>query len=521
MRRGLAGRHLEVEGSWKRLAVAQLEEAVRRGWDDAAAIENDEDLATVRQEPAFQALLAVLRGQLPRRFVTIDQVVPDSQAATLGLRADDVVRTIAGQAIETTEQGPKTIQSVPKGQLYEVVVWRPVPRSPEGEGGAGADVKVTAQGGEKLGVQLALVDMAPQGQSRAAEVRSGSVYGLRLAVGSCLTLPVARDPGTGRACLEFRRSLVKGSYLVYVAPGQGLYETRYPFVVARDIPWDETCELPAADDLPPIPPGTPALNASSAIPYWVYVPPGPYRASGDAKAQQNPQRDAAVVRVPEKGAPGYYIARFEVTCPMYLEYLNDREWHKHCSPACGDWGHVPRKASNAMEQTAYWPRAASGKFSLPPGWEDWPAIAISWNDTTDYCKWLTQRVGAGHWTFALPEEDEWEKGARGPDGRSHPWGDDFDSSFCAMVDSRPGEQETRNPEPFGLFPLDESAYGVRDLAGGVQEWTGTKSGRSWWVMKGGAWGGGAARCRCAFRGAALPEIVNASFGLRVLARRTP
>ncbi len=208
---------------------------------------------------------------------------------------------------------------------------------------------------------------------------------------------------------------------------------------------------------------------------------------------------------------------------MYLEYLNDREWHKHCNPPCGDWGHVPRKAPDAMEQTAYWTRDASGKFSLPPGWDDWPVIAISWNDATDYCKWLTQRVGGTEWTFALPEEDEWEKAARGPDGRGYPWGDDFDSSFCAMVDSRPGEQETRNPEPFGLFPLDESAYGVRDLAGGVQEGTATKrgSGGQGRLMKGGAGGGGAAFCRVGFRDAYDPWLVLVNDGFRVCARRTP
>ncbi len=244
MRRGLAGRRLEGEGGWKTLAVAQLEEAVRRGWDDPAGMEKDEDLAALRQEPEFLALLAALRGQLPRRLVLIDQVVPDSQAATLGLRADDVVRTIAGQAIETTEQGPKAIQSVPKGQAYEVVVWR-----------AGTDVKVTAKGGEKLGVQLALVDLAPEGQSPASEVRAGSVYALRRGDSSRLTLQVGTDSASVRRSVEFRRTLVKGSYLLWVAPGQGLYETRYPFVVARDIPWDETCEVPAVDDLPPTPPG--------------------------------------------------------------------------------------------------------------------------------------------------------------------------------------------------------------------------------------------------------------------------
>ena len=292
---------------------------------------------------------------------------------------------------------------------------------------------------------------------------------------------------------------------------------RYPFVVARDIPWDETCELPAAHDAPPLPPRAPTLDASGSTPYWVYVPPGPYRASGDPKALQDLPRDAAVVRVPEKGAPGYYVARFEVTCPMYLAYLNDRAWH----PAEKAFEHVPRQTPQATDDTACWKRDAQGTFQCP--WDAaWPVLVVSWFDAEDYCKWLTKTHGAGAWEFRLPDEDEWEKAARGPDGRSHPWGDDFDSSFCAMQDSRPGEQEPRQPEPFGLFPLDDGPYGVRDLAGGVSEWTRTVSGGgAWRIIRGGAWGSGAAVCRAAYRTATSPEAVNDSLGFRVVARRAP
>ncbi|MDB4937469.1 MAG: protein kinase, partial [Labilithrix sp.] len=51
----------------------------------------------------------------------------------------------------------------------------------------------------------------------------------------------------------------------------------------------------------------------------------------------------------------------------------------------------------------------------------------------------------------------------------YPWGDRFDPTFCHMRDSRP---YLAQPEPVGMFPADESPYGVRDTAGGVREWVG-------------------------------------------------
>jgi serine/threonine-protein kinase len=95
-----------------------------------------------------------------------------------------------------------------------------------------------------------------------------------------------------------------------------------------------------------------------------------------------------------------------------------------------------------------------------------PVILVDWFDARAYCRWRSEREGA---TVRMPTEAEWEKAARGVDGRFYPWGDRFDPTFCHMRESRPyGHQ----PEPIGSFPTDESPYGIRDLAGGVREWVG-------------------------------------------------
>ena len=98
-----------------------------------------------------------------------------------------------------------------------------------------------------------------------------------------------------------------------------------------------------------------------------------------------------------------------------------------------------------------------GDFALPVvGIDAWAARA--------FASWRTRRTGR---IYRLPTELEWEKAARGVDGRRYPWGDTFDASLCKMRESRP---LVPSPEPSGSFAADVSVYGVRDMAGGVADW---------------------------------------------------
>jgi serine/threonine-protein kinase len=104
---------------------------------------------------------------------------------------------------------------------------------------------------------------------------------------------------------------------------------------------------------------------------------------------------------------------------------------------------------------AYCPEERAGEL---------PIECVSWFDAVAYCRWRSTRDGC---VYRLPTEIEWEKAARGVDGRRLPWGNQFDPSFCKMSQSRP---EHAQPEPVGSFPTDTSPYGVRDLAGGMRCW---------------------------------------------------
>lgn len=128
----------------------------------------------------------------------------------------------------------------------------------------------------------------------------------------------------------------------------------------------------------------------------------------------------------------------------------------------------------------------------PAGRAEHPVVLVSYDEAVAYAAWLTE-VTAYRWR--LPTEREWEKAARGDDGRRFPWGDRFDAARLNSHDK--GSFDT---VPVGTFPAGASPYGMLDAAGQVFEWTATTAGAGRSIVKGGSWDDkGCGVCRPAAR----------------------
>ncbi len=170
------------------------------------------------------------------------------------------------------------------------------------------------------------------------------------------------------------------------------------------------------------------------------------------------------------------------------------------------------------------------------GYSNAPVHWVSWHEARGFCSWLTERWRATgrierHWSVVLPSEAEWEKAARGGDGRRYPLGGEADPEKASYAKTGIGE-----PSAVGCFPGGVSPFGCEEMSGNVWEWTRSLWGRDWddpigypynpadgreiseasgpRVLRGGAYNDDASYVRCAVRLGVNPIVRNWHIGFR-------
>jgi len=285
-------------------------------------------------------------------------------------------------------------------------------------------------------------------------------------------------------------SLALGSYVVHVEL-EGYAPLVYPVYISRNREWVGSVRLHRAEEI---------------APGFCEVPAGPFIEGGDSEGWTLPRSEPQVA--------GFAIARHPVTVREYLEFLNDLAK----TDLALAMQRAPRRAPDGGAYALY---HAERGFEFEPHLPDnvaeldAPVSSVSWYDAVAYAEW---RSAKDQRPYRLPTAREWEKAARGVDGRWFPWGNRFDASLCNIREST---KDGPRVAPVESFPHDESVYGVRGMAGNMRDWTetastlGANSASPLRVVRGGAWYGGRVSARCADRFWFEPNHVYFFVGFRL------
>ena len=242
----------------------------------------------------------------------------------------------------------------------------------------------------------------------------------------------------------------------------------------------------------------------------VYVPAGEFiMGSDDAEAKRTIEGGRAYPEIPVNNVylDGYWIDKFEVSNGQYALCVEDG--------VC-----MPPYLSSSETRLHYYD---------DPVYSNYPVIWVNWYMAKTYCDWAGRR---------LPTEAEWEKAARGTDGRKYPWGNEplsgeranFCDINCLRTIANPNFNDGyADTAPVGSYPAGASPYGVMDMSGNVWEWLGTlimpypydpydgrenldvNGERSW---RGGPWSNGFWWMRSSVRYRSIPSYWQVNLGFR-------
>ena len=254
---------------------------------------------------------------------------------------------------------------------------------------------------------------------------------------------------------------------------------------------------------------------------WCEVPEGSFLMGSDPMADKQASKDEQPQH--KVWLSAYHIGRYPITNMQYHTFIEDGgytgRW-QHCWTEEG-WSWRENEEITKPEQY-------SGMLNAM----NHPVYGVSWYEAVAFCAWLTIRlrensVLSAEQEIRLPTEAEWEKAARGKDGRIYPWGDQETSEHANTYETGLG-----TTSPVGCFPRGVSPYGCEEMSGNVWEWCqdwfddfysqslkenppGPKSGSDR-VVRGGGWGSYARRFRSAVRNYYAPDNRYGLIGFRLV-----
>lgn len=187
---------------------------------------------------------------------------------------------------------------------------------------------------------------------------------------------------------------------------------------------------------------------------WCEIPGGQFLMGSDptrtpeAFDQEKPQQAV--------GLPTYYISRYPITCTQYQSFVADGGYQNKRYWISSGWKWKTQE------------EVGSPLYSDDSNWHisNHPIVGISWYEAYAFTRWLSEKLGV---EIRLPTEPEWEKAARGTDGRKYPWGDSFSEDNANIRVEKPGYSIMRT-SPVGIYPQGASPFGVLDMCGNVLEW---------------------------------------------------
>ena len=201
--------------------------------------------------------------------------------------------------------------------------------------------------------------------------------------------------------------------------------------------------------------------------------------------------------------PAYFITRTPITNAEYAAFIAATDYPAPDVDAATWAGY---RLIHPYERTR---RHAWRERRPPPGRERHPVVLVSHTDAVAYAEWLSRRSGRG---WRVPSEAQWEKAARGSDGRRFPWGDAYRADRLNSHDSGPFDTL-----PVGTFSNGASPFGILDGAGQVFEWTATPAGTGRGIVKGGSWDDkGCGVCRPAARHSRPLRLKHILIGFRLV-----